>query len=106
MGTADLCLTPAEEKSILSGKRHIYKSVPCARAWDTFLVDGKRFEIIDVSERSLYTIANKYYPIEGCQSPHDFIRDWRAGHSGDWSPEQAVYVHWFRETGEPGNGSA
>ena len=104
MGTVDLRLTPAEQQSILRDrKRHVFKDTSRARAWDTFTVNGERFEIIDVSERSLGAIASAYYPIEGCRSPGDFIRAWKARHSGDWRPEQTVFIHWFREAGgDPG----
>ena len=97
MGTIDLCLTEAEEKSIASGKRHVFKSVPRARAGDTFLANGERFEIIDVCERTAGTCIERYYPLEGCQSPEELARDWAARNGGDWDPGRLIYVHWFRE---------
>jgi hypothetical protein len=102
--TVNLHLTQEEEKRILNeGTRHVFRDAPMARAWDTFQVDGRRYEIIDVSERSLNTIADRYYRMEHCSSPDEFIRAWKAGNSGRWDPERMLYIHWFRDvTSAPG----
>jgi|AGTN01.1.fsa_nt_gi hypothetical protein len=96
MGTVDIRLTPAEIKCISEGTCHVYKSVPCGRPGDTFTVNDRRFEIIDVSERSLKAIANRYYRMEGYDSPADFLLDWTAHYSLQ-DPECRIYVHWFRK---------
>jgi hypothetical protein len=98
MATVDLHLTPAEERSILAdGRRHVLKSAPCGRAWDTFWVGGKQFEIIDVSERPVSVIASRYYFMEDGGSPGDLVRRRKAGHSGERDPDRKTYIHWFRE---------
>lgn len=94
----DLHLTQEEEKYILNqGTRHVFRNAPLARAWDTFQVNGKQYEIIDVSERPLNTVANSYYRMENYGTPEEFIGGWKARNSGKWDPEQVLYIHWFRD---------
>jgi hypothetical protein len=105
MKDVDLHLTMEEVRDIIDeGTRHVFRSAPLGRAWDTFNINGKRFELIDVSERSVNAIANKYYRIEHYRSPEDFILGWKASHSGSCDPEQLLYIHWFRDiTGNQGS---
>ncbi len=105
MKDVDLHLTSDELENILKeGTRHVFRSAPLGRAWDTFNVNGKRYELIDVSERSTGTVASMYYRLENCSSPEEFIRSWKASHAGSWKPEQMLYIHWFRDiTGNPGS---
>ncbi|OPY30037.1 MAG: hypothetical protein A4E28_00535 [Methanocella sp. PtaU1.Bin125] len=105
MKDVDMHLTDDEIESIVkAGTRHVFRSAPMGRAWDTFHVNGKYYEIIDVSERSADTIARVYYRLENFNSPEDFIRVWKEGHSGRWEPKRMLYIHWFRDiTGSPGN---
>jgi hypothetical protein len=102
MKDVDLHLTRDELEDILNkGTRHVFRSTPLGRAWDTFHVNGKRYEIIDVSERSMGTVANTYYRMENCSTPGEFIRRWKASHSGNWEPGQMLYIHWFRDVTVP-----
>jgi hypothetical protein len=105
MKDVDLQLTRDELDHVLNeGTCHVFRSTPLGRTWDTFRVNGRRYEIIDVSERSMGTIAHMYYRLENCNSPEDFIHNWKARHSGSWEPERMLYIHWFRDiTGNPGN---
>jgi hypothetical protein len=105
MKDVDLHLTSDELENIINeGTCHIFRSAPLGRAWDTFHANGKRYEIIDVSERSAGSIARMYYRLENCSSSEDFIHRWKKSHSGGWEPERMVYIHWFRDiTGSPGN---
>lgn len=97
MKDVDLHLTRDEVEDILNkGTRYIFRSTPECQAWDRFHINGKRYEIIDVSERSVGTIANKYYRLENYRSPEDFIRSWKASHPGEWKPGHMLYIHWFR----------
>ncbi len=94
----NLNLTQDEECRILADRaRHVFREAPVGRAWDIFGVNGKRFELIDVSERSLAVAASTYYRLERCGSPEDFIRRWKADHRGHWDPEQMIFIHWFRD---------
>ncbi len=98
MKDVDLHLTCDELENILKeGTRHVFRSAPLGRAWDTFHVNGNHYELIDVSERSMGTIANTYYRLENYSTPEDFIRSWKDSHAGRWEPEQMLYIHWFRD---------
>jgi hypothetical protein len=105
MNDVDMKLTNDERDCVLNkGTCHVFRSAPLGRTWDTFQVNGKRYEIIDISERSMSTIARVYYRLENYRSPEDFIRSWNASHSGRWESERMLYIHWFRDiTGNPGN---
>jgi len=105
MKDVDMQLTRDELDHVLNEETcHVFRSTPLGRAWDTFRINGRRYEIIDVSERSLGTIAQMYYRLENYRSPEDFIRSWKASHSGRWESEWMLYIHWFRDiTGNPGN---
>jgi hypothetical protein len=81
---------------VRQGKSHLYKPVPLGRPGDTFTVDGRQFEIVDVSERTLKAIASRHYRMDGYDSPEDFIRNWTAHHSLQ-DPEFRLYIHWFRK---------
>jgi hypothetical protein len=99
MADIDLELTRAEKAAILNGCGHLYRDRPMGKAGDLFSIQGKRFEIIDVSQRTLETVANNYYSMEGFTSPCDFMEAWKTGRPGRWEPEKRVYVHWFRLEG-------
>lgn len=102
MKEIDLHLTCDEtEKIVHEGIRHVYRTAPGGRAWDTFHTNGRRFEIIDVSERSAGTTASTYYRLEGCATPEDYIRGWKESHGGHWEPDQILYIHWFRDISSP-----
>lgn len=102
MGTVNLHLTPEEAAGIISkGKSYVFKDQPQGRAGDNFFVNGRKFELIDVCERSLSIISQSYHTLDGYPTSTDFISGWKAAHNGEWNPEAVRYVHWFRDITAP-----
>jgi hypothetical protein len=98
MGTVDLQLTQAEKESIVKGKSHVFKDMPHGRAGDTFDVDGRRFEVIDVCERPISRI-DRYSVLREYSTLPTFIEEWNASHSSPCGPETFLFIHWFRNIG-------
>lgn len=98
MGNVNIQLTQDEEADILKrGRGFVFKSTPQGRAGDTFSIDGRRFELVDVCERSLSMVSQQYYTIDGYSTPSDFSAAWKRAHRGVWDPDAKLYVHWFRD---------
>jgi hypothetical protein len=97
MTTVDLQLTQGEKERIVGGQSHVYKDTPHGHAGDIFNVDGKRFEIIDICERSMDRIAGKYGVLWEYGSLSSFIEERKASHPGPCEPEMALFIHWFRQ---------
>lgn len=102
MGTVNLNLTPDEVTGILSkGKSYVFKDHPYGKAGDKFSINGRKFELIDVCERSLNVISRYYHIMDGYPTSADFVSGWKAAHSGEWDPGAVLYVHWFRDVTVP-----
>lgn len=98
MGNVNFHLTQDEEADILTkGRGFVFKNTPQGRAGDTFSIDGRRFELIDICERSLGTVSRQYYTIDGYSTPADFAAAWKRTHRVEWNPDAKLYVHWFRD---------
>lgn len=96
MSGINLELTEREKTAILRGRGYVFRSRPLGRAGDEFSVDGKLFEIVDVSERTLATVARTYYTIDVFDPAADSIEGCKIMDSDRWEPEKAIYIHWFR----------
>ncbi len=102
MGNVNLHLTQDEESDILKkGRGYVFKSRPQGRTGDIFSIDGRRFELVDVCERSLSMISKQYYTLKGYSTPSDFAAAWKREHPGEWNPDAKLYVHWFRDITGP-----
>jgi hypothetical protein len=97
MATVDLQLTQVEKESIVKGQGYVFKDAPHGRAGDTFNVDSKQFEIIDVCARSMSRISRQYGLSHENGSLSSFIKEWNAGHSSPCQPEMSLFIHWFRQ---------
>ena len=98
MGTISLQLTPEEVTEVLGkGKTCVFKDHPYGKAGDRFFINGRTYELIDVSERSLDMISLYCHAIDGQPTSADFVSKWKAAHDGQWDPEALIYVHWFRD---------
>lgn len=97
MGNVDLHLTQDEMADIMKkGRGYVFKESPQGRTGDTFSINGRRFELVDVCERPLSTIFRQYYTISGYTSPSDFAADLKRAH-GESASDSKLYVHWFRD---------
>jgi hypothetical protein len=86
MGNVNLRLTHDEEADILKkGRSYVFKTTPQGRTGDTFSIDGRRFELIDVCERSMDSVSRQYHTMGGYSTPSDFDAAWKRGHSGKWT---------------------
>ena len=102
MSTVNMHLTPDEVSEVLGkGKTFVFKDRPCGKAGDKFSINGRTFELIDVSERSLNMISRYYHTMDGHPTSADFVSSWKAAHNGEWSPGAVLYVHWFRDITAP-----
>lgn len=97
MRTVDLHLTEAEKDSILKGRGYVLKDTPYGRAGDTFAVDGKRFEIIDVNERSLNRLSRQCDSIIECGALSSYISERKTQNSTPDDPGTSIFIHWFRQ---------
>lgn len=96
MAIVDLQLTEADTKHILRGASLVFKEAPCGRAGDTFVVDGREFEIVDVCERTMGAIARQYSVFGGYKSLPDMIKAWDASHARPCRADSVLFIHWFR----------
>lgn len=95
MADLDLALSAPERAAIGEGRTFLVRDRPAGRAGDVFAADGRRFEIVDVNERSLGSVADRLFVAAGYDSPEGFIAGWEASR-GRWDPGRKVYVCWFR----------
>ncbi len=102
MSTVNLHLTSAEEAGILNKRKgYVFKDRPWGKAGDTFSVDGRQFELIDVSERSLNNVSQKYHTMDGYATPSDFLSGWKTVYGSEGDPGSILYIHWFRDITKP-----
>jgi hypothetical protein len=97
MTMVDLQLTQSEKERIARGTGLVYKDAPCGRAGDIFTLDGKKYEIIDVCERSLNVVAKKYTVLGGYATIAEFVAAWEARHRSSCEPGMSLFIHWFRQ---------
>jgi hypothetical protein len=97
MGTIELELSEVEKDLIMGGRGFILKETPYGRAGDTFAISGRRFEIIDVCERSLGRISRQYPQISECDYLSGYIKGWEARHRRECEPGTSLFIHWFRQ---------
>lgn len=62
---------------------------------DTFKIREKTFKIVDIEKFKLGFITEKFYKIEGVETPFEFIDLWKSLHRGHYNPESEMYVHFF-----------
>ena len=95
MAELDFALDEDEKAAIREGRTFLLREQPAGRAGDVFSADGRRFEIVDVSERTLGSVADRLFVAAGYDSTEGFIVGWEAAR-GRWDPDQKIYVCWFR----------
>jgi hypothetical protein len=70
---------------------------------DTFSLDDPRpyffnrstFRLIEIMAVDLETVKNLYFRLEGCSSPEEFERVWRALHRGHFTTGKLYFMHIF-----------
>ena len=97
MSKIDLDLSENEKERIIGGRGYILKETPYGRAGDTFAINGCRFEIIDVCERSLSRISRQYPLISECEYLSGYIKEWEARHRSQCEPGTSLFIHWLRQ---------
>ena len=95
MADLELMLSKDEKAAIRDGRTFLLRGQPAGRAGDIFSAAGRRFEIVDVCERTLGSVADRLFVAAGYDSPEGFIAGWEASR-GHWDPDRKVYVCWFR----------
>lgn len=70
---------------------------------DYFYVEGRKYRLVRVERVRLEEVAEKYYEIEGAESPEEFRKIWVGIHPrAGWRPEQKVWLHVFEQVNEGG----
>lgn len=61
---------------------------------DYFLLDGKKYVLVEVRERTLYSVANLFHKDEGFESAEDFRKEWDLCYPDfRFNPYQTVWTH-------------
>jgi hypothetical protein len=63
---------------------------------DTFQILGAKFILIDIWPATWITyVRDDLYRLEGCESPEEFERIWRALHRGRFKTNKDYVIHFF-----------
>ena len=54
-----------------------------------------RFRIIEVYNEDLQCIRNKFFRLEGFESPQSFEKTWRSLHRGHFATNKDYFIHFF-----------
>ena len=62
---------------------------------DRFEGWGRWFHLIDVVPGALAEVRDRFWRLEGCESPHDFEQVWRRLHGGEWIEDGPHFTHFY-----------
>lgn len=66
---------------------------------DTFMVDGKHYEIKLVLNLQLWFVRDFLYSLEGAESPDEFENVWKGIYYGRFDANKYVWTHFFPNVG-------
>jgi len=65
---------------------------------DTFVVDGRKYELTHVIKVELEVVARHFWGVEGCNYPNQFCEVWKEIHPHKgYEPDWEVWLHLFTE---------
>ncbi|HWG92409.1 MAG TPA: hypothetical protein VNZ52_16300 [Candidatus Thermoplasmatota archaeon] len=83
---------------VLSGvKTTTVRTKAYGQAGDTFEVEGRRFELVEVRALPLREARDTWWREEGMTGPEEFERVWTENHpTRGFNPTHSVWLHRFR----------
>jgi hypothetical protein len=91
-----------KEKMLTGVKTHTCRSQRYGEPGDQFEVFGATFELVRVWIATLDTVAMRYFDVEGCASPDEFIEVWDKIHPRRrFNPDDVRWLHHFRLVSAP-----
>lgn len=91
----------SKEKLDLKKKRCTSRNKIYGMQYATFQV-GERWYILKLILRlPLWFVRDFLYPLEGADTPEEFVGVWKNIHRGKFNETENVYVHFFEEIEDP-----